>query len=56
VENKPTPEEEEEEIDRKQEAQCLAFLHSGFTDMINLEAIKKYGPDFHGAHNATSIQ
>ena len=44
----PTP--EEEEIERKQEAQRLALLHGGFSDMIDFEeAIKKYGPDFHGA-------
>lgn len=46
---KPTP--EEEEIELKQEAQRIALLHGGFTDMIDFEeAIKKYGPDFHGAH------
>ncbi|KAH9066919.1 hypothetical protein EDB87DRAFT_1588962 [Lactarius vividus] len=45
----PTP--EEEEIERQQEAQRIALLHGGFTDMIDFEeAIKKYGPDFHGAH------
>jgi protein disulfide-isomerase A6 len=46
---KPTP--EQEEIELKQEAQRIALLHGGFTDMIDFEeAIKKYGPDFHGAH------
>jgi len=45
----PTP--EEEEIERKQEAQRIALLHGGFTDMIDFEeAIMKHGPDFHGAH------
>jgi len=45
----PTP--EEEEIERRQEAQRIALLHGGFTDMIDFEeAIKKHGPDFHGAH------
>lgn len=44
----PTP--EEEEIERKQEAQRLALLHGGFSDMIDFEeAIKKHGADFHGA-------
>ncbi|KAI9447083.1 hypothetical protein BJY52DRAFT_1156639 [Lactarius psammicola] len=47
--HEPTP--EEEEIERKQEAQRIALLHGGFTDMIDFEeAIKKHGPDFHGAH------
>jgi len=42
---------EEEEIERKQEAQRLALLHGGFADMVDFEeAVKKYGPDFHGAH------
>jgi len=40
---------EEEEIERKQEAQRLALLHGGFSDMFDFEeAMKKYGPDFHG--------
>jgi len=44
----PTP--EEEEIERKQEAQRLELLHGGFSDMIDFEeAIKKHGSDFHGA-------
>jgi protein disulfide-isomerase A6 len=42
---------EEEEIESKQEAQRLALLHGGYTDMIDFEkAIKKYGTGFHGAH------
>ncbi|KAI0296562.1 hypothetical protein B0F90DRAFT_1745521 [Multifurca ochricompacta] len=42
---------EEEEIERKQEAQRLAILHGGYTDMIDFEkAVKKYGKDFHGGH------
>jgi protein disulfide-isomerase A6 len=42
---------EEEEIERKQEAQRLALLHGGFADMIDFEkAIKKHGTGFHGAH------
>jgi hypothetical protein len=42
---------EEEEIERKQEAQRLALLHGGLTDMIDFEkAIKKHGTGFHGAH------
>lgn len=46
--HEPTP--EEEEIERKQEAQRLELLHGGFSDMIDFEeAIKKYGSDFHGA-------
>ena len=46
--HEPTP--EEEEIERKQEAQRLELLHGGFSDMIDFEeAIKKYGADFHGA-------
>ena len=45
--NEKTP--EEEEIERKQEAQRLALLHGGFSDMFDFEeAMKKYGPDFHG--------
>jgi protein disulfide-isomerase A6 len=43
----PTP--EEEEIERKQEAQRLELLHGGFSSMIDFEeALKKHGPDFHG--------
>jgi protein disulfide-isomerase A6 len=43
----PTP--EEEEIERKQEAQRLELLHGGFSNMIDFEeALKKHGPDFHG--------
>jgi protein disulfide-isomerase A6 len=46
---------EEEEIERKQEAQRLALLHGGFADMIDFEeAIKKYGPGFHGAHGSSA--
>ena len=46
--HEPTP--EEEEIERKQEAQRIALLHGGFTDMIDFEdAIRKH-PDYHGAH------
>ena len=46
--HEPTP--EEEEIERKREAQRLELLHGGFSDMIDFEeAIKKYGSDFHGA-------
>jgi protein disulfide-isomerase A6 len=49
VTHEPTP--EEEEIERKQEAQRIALLHGGFTDMIDFEeAMLKHGPDFHGAH------
>ena len=47
--HEPTP--EEEEIARKQEAQRIALLHGGYADMFDFEeAIKKYGPDFHGDH------
>ncbi|KAH9968412.1 hypothetical protein BGW80DRAFT_1338369 [Lactifluus volemus] len=42
---------EEEDIERKQEAQRLALLHGGFADMIDFdEAIKKHGAGFHGEH------
>jgi protein disulfide-isomerase A6 len=42
---------EEEEVERKQEAQRLALLHGGFTNMIDFEkAIEKYVTGFHGAH------
>lgn len=48
----PTP--EEQEIERKQEAQRLALLHGGFSDIIDFEnAIKEHGTDFHGAHRHT---
>ena len=48
----PTP--EEQEIERKQEAQRLALLHGGFFDMIDFEnAVKEHGTDFHGAHRNT---
>lgn len=40
---------EEEEITRKQEAQRLALLHGGFSDMIDFEeALKNGGSNFHG--------
>ncbi|KAI0040474.1 thioredoxin-like protein, partial [Auriscalpium vulgare] len=43
--------EEEQEIERKQEAQRLALAHGGFTDMIDFEeAVKKYGMDFHDSN------
>jgi protein disulfide-isomerase A6 len=49
----PTP--EEQEIERKQEAQRLALLHGGFSDIIDFEnAIKEHGTDFHGAHGYTA--
>jgi protein disulfide-isomerase A6 len=42
---------EEEDIERKQEAQRLALLHGGYADMIDFEkAIKKHGAGFHGEH------
>jgi protein disulfide-isomerase A6 len=51
--HKPTP--EEKEIERKQEAQRLALLHGGFSDIIDFEkAIKEHGTDFHGAHGYTA--
>ncbi|VDC05190.1 unnamed protein product [Peniophora sp. CBMAI 1063] len=47
------PSEEEEEIVRQQEAQRIALAHGGFEDLIDFEeAIKQYGPNFHGAHGA----
>jgi protein disulfide-isomerase A6 len=51
----PTP--EEQEIERNQEAQRLALLHGGFSDIIDFEnAIKEHGTDFdfHGAHRYTA--
>jgi protein disulfide-isomerase A6 len=49
------PTTEEQEIERKQEAQRLALLHGGFSDIIDFEkAIKEHGTDFHGAHGYTS--
>ena len=49
----PTP--EEQEIERKQEAQRLALLHGGFSDIIDFEnVIKEHGTDFHGAHGYTT--
>lgn len=49
----PTP--EEQEIERKQEAQRLALLHGGFSDIIDFEnAIKEHGTGYHGAHGYTA--
>jgi protein disulfide-isomerase A6 len=51
--HKPTP--EEKEIERKQEAQRLALLHGGFSDIIDFEkAMKEHGTDFHEAHGHTA--
>lgn len=51
--HKQTP--EEEEIERKQEAQRLALLHGGFSNIIDFEeAIKNHGSDFHGADGYTT--
>ncbi|KAI9510011.1 hypothetical protein F5148DRAFT_1182614 [Russula earlei] len=45
----------EKEIERKQEAQRIALLHGGFSDIIDFEkAIEEHGTDFHGAHGYTS--
>lgn len=41
---------EEEDIERKQEAQRLALLHGGFADMIDFEKAIKHGAGFHGEH------
>jgi len=50
--HRPTP--EEEEIERKQEAQRLALLHGGFSDLIDFEkVIKEHGTGFHGTHGHT---
>ena len=52
--HKPTP--EEEEIERKQEAQRLALLHGGFSNIIDFEkVIKEHGTDFHGTHGHTLL-
>ena len=43
--------EKELEIERKQEAQRIALLHGGFTDLIDFEkALLNGGADYHGSH------